>query len=142
VRMVTGDAKETATAIAVKIGLCTKEEASQEGTVWIGKDFSAAVYDEVTDTIDFEACSKIWPKLRVMGRCEPRDKYASLDPPSTASEWRQCSSFAVPALLQKRTNNLILQTHAHTDLPPPPHPPPPPPTPIQVQPRERAHSRR
>jgi Ca2+ transporting ATPase len=75
VRMVTGDAKETATAIAVQIGLCTKEEAAEEGTVWIGKDFSALVYDEATDTLDFPAISKIWPKLRVMGRCEPRDKY-------------------------------------------------------------------
>eukprot|EP00038_Savillea_parva_P006458 m.163899 g.163899 ORF g.163899 m.163899 type:complete len:1320 (+) comp12355_c0_seq1:134-4093(+) len=75
VRMVTGDAKETATAIAIKIGLCTKEEALEEGTVWVGKDFSARVFDEATETIDFVECAKIWPKLKVMGRCEPRDKY-------------------------------------------------------------------
>ena len=75
VRMVTGDANETATAIAVKIGLCTKEEAAEEGTVWTGKDFTARVYNEETDTLNYTEISKIWPKLRVMGRCEPRDKF-------------------------------------------------------------------
>jgi len=78
VRMVTGDSPKTATAIALNIGLLTKDEAAnaeEGGYVMLGKDFENRVTtDPATGEVDWKEVSKIWPNLRVMGRCEPKHK--------------------------------------------------------------------
>ncbi|CAA9999124.1 unnamed protein product [Nesidiocoris tenuis] len=71
VRMVTGDNINTARSIATKCGIISPGDGS---LVLESKDFNKAIRDnngEVTQ----ELFDKVWPKLRVLARSSPTDKY-------------------------------------------------------------------
>lgn len=71
VRMVTGDNVNTATSIAMKCGIISP---SDDYLVLESKDFNAKIRDskgEVSQTL----FDKVWPKLRVLARSSPQDKY-------------------------------------------------------------------
>lgn len=71
VRMVTGDNVNTARSIAVKCGIMRPHE---DYLVLEGKEFNRLIRDssgEVQQTL----MDKVWPKLRVLARSSPTDKY-------------------------------------------------------------------
>uniref|UniRef100_A0AC35GDQ2 Cation-transporting P-type ATPase N-terminal domain-containing protein n=1 Tax=Panagrolaimus sp. PS1159 TaxID=55785 RepID=A0AC35GDQ2_9BILA len=71
VRMVTGDNINTARAIAMSCGILKPEEDS---IALEGKDFNERIRDkngEVSQT----KLDALWPKLRVLARAQPTDKY-------------------------------------------------------------------
>ena len=74
VRMVTGDNIKTAMAIAGKCGILPKEKRdffiSMEGP-----EFRERCVDETTEKLKQEEFDKIWPRLRVLARSRPKDKY-------------------------------------------------------------------
>eukprot|EP00052_Salpingoeca_macrocollata_P027037 m.254621 g.254621 ORF g.254621 m.254621 type:complete len:1271 (-) comp22682_c3_seq6:83-3895(-) len=70
VRMVTGDNMITARAIAYNCGII---QPGDDSLVLEGPDFRRMVVKD--DKVDHEALAKIWQRLRVIGRCSPRDKY-------------------------------------------------------------------
>ncbi|EDQ88387.1 uncharacterized protein MONBRDRAFT_9247 [Monosiga brevicollis MX1] len=73
VRMVTGDNMITARAIAINCGIITEEEDG-DGVVMEGPDFRRRVVRD-DGSLDFDEINRIAPKLRVMGRCSPSDKF-------------------------------------------------------------------
>lgn len=70
--MVTGDNKETARAIALNCGIITKEQA--ENCVWEGREFRELVVRE-DESLNQKKLEEIAPKILVMARCSPTDKY-------------------------------------------------------------------
>ena len=72
VRMVTGDNIQTARAIAKKCGILTSDDG--EGSVMDGKTFRERVLDRDENIIQDEF-DKVWPKLRVLARSTPMDKF-------------------------------------------------------------------
>ncbi len=73
VRMVTGDNINTALAIAHKCGILPKEK-SDHFIAMEGPEFRKRVLDNNGRIIP-EEFDKIWPRLRVLARSQPKDKY-------------------------------------------------------------------
>lgn len=71
VRMVTGDNINTARSIATNCGILRPGE---DFIALEGKDFNARIRDEKGE-ISQEKLDAIWPKLRVLARAQPSDKY-------------------------------------------------------------------
>ncbi|CAL8369267.1 unnamed protein product [Lota lota] len=87
VRMVTGDNINTARAIAGKCGII---QPGDDFLCMEGKDFNRRIRNEKGE-IEQERIDKIWPKLRVLARSSPSDKYILVKGiiESTALEQRQ-----------------------------------------------------
>ena len=74
VRMLTGDSPATAAAIARECGILPAGPA-QPGAIVTGREFRAAVQPGGPDALpDVAAFWVLWPTLRVLARCSPRDK--------------------------------------------------------------------
>lgn len=71
VRMVTGDNVNTARSIAIKCGIL---KPNDDFLVIEGKEFNRRIRDE-SGQIRQELIDKLWPKIRVMARSSPEDKY-------------------------------------------------------------------
>ncbi|CAD5228581.1 unnamed protein product [Bursaphelenchus xylophilus] len=71
VRMVTGDNINTARAIATSCGILRPGE---DFIALEGKDFNARIRDE-NGEVSQAKLDQIWPKLRVLARAQPSDKY-------------------------------------------------------------------
>ncbi len=72
VRMVTGDNVNTARTIAIECGIV--EEDAGEGCVLEGWQLEASVKDELGH-FSQERFDSIWPRLRVLARSSPQNKY-------------------------------------------------------------------
>jgi len=72
VRMVTGDNINTARAIATKCGII---KSGDNFLVLEGKEFNKRIRDPHTNEIRQDLLDKIWPRLRVLARSQPIDKY-------------------------------------------------------------------
>lgn len=71
VRMVTGDNINTARSIATACGIL---KPGEDFIALEGKEFNARIRDE-TGEVSQEKLDQIWPKLRVLARAQPSDKY-------------------------------------------------------------------
>ncbi|TMW48246.1 hypothetical protein DOY81_006672 [Sarcophaga bullata] len=71
VRMVTGDNINTARSIASKCGIL---KPSEDFLILEGKEFNKRIRDSNGD-IQQHLIDKVWPKLRVLARSSPTDKY-------------------------------------------------------------------
>merc|ERR1719362_807384 len=71
VRMVTGDNINTARAIATKCGIIKPGDNS---LVMEGKEFNRLIRD-ANDNVSQQKLDQIWPKLKVLARSQPVDKY-------------------------------------------------------------------
>ncbi|XP_034836743.1 plasma membrane calcium-transporting ATPase 2 [Maniola hyperantus] len=71
VRMVTGDNVNTARSIAVKCGIL---KPSDDFLVLEGKEFNTRIRD-ANGEVQQHLLDKVWPKLRVLARSSPTDKY-------------------------------------------------------------------
>ena len=71
VRMVTGDNINTARSIATACGILRPGE---DFIALEGKDFNAKIRDE-NGEVSQEKLDQIWPKLRVLARAQPTDKF-------------------------------------------------------------------
>ncbi|XP_017791251.1 PREDICTED: plasma membrane calcium-transporting ATPase 3 isoform X3 [Habropoda laboriosa] len=71
VRMVTGDNINTARSIALKCGILKPNE---DFLVLEGKDFNRKIRDN-NGEVQQHLLDKVWPKLRVLARSSPTDKY-------------------------------------------------------------------
>nr|CDS30090.2 plasma membrane calcium transporting ATPase [Hymenolepis microstoma] len=75
VRMVTGDNVETARSIATKCGILTESNEHNDGVVMDGREFNRRIRHPVTGHVSQENFDKVWPRLRVLARSTPQDKY-------------------------------------------------------------------
>lgn len=71
VRMVTGDNANTARSIALKCGIL---QPNDEFLVIEGKEFNKRIRDD-KGVIQQDLIDQLWPKIRVMARSSPEDKY-------------------------------------------------------------------
>ncbi|KAM7341368.1 plasma membrane calcium-transporting ATPase 3 isoform 4-T4 [Cochliomyia hominivorax] len=71
VRMVTGDNVNTARSIAMKCGIL---KPNDDFLILEGKEFNRRIRDSNGD-IQQHLIDKVWPKLRVLARSSPTDKY-------------------------------------------------------------------
>ncbi|XP_045126514.1 plasma membrane calcium-transporting ATPase 4-like [Portunus trituberculatus] len=71
VRMVTGDNVNTARAIASKCGILRPKD---DGLVMDSRQFNTMVKDE-NGEVSQDLIDKVWPRLRVLARSSPQDKY-------------------------------------------------------------------
>ena len=71
VRMVTGDNVNTARSIAMKCGILTPGE---DFLVLEGKEFNRRIKD-ADGVVQQHLFDKVWPRLRVLARSSPSDKY-------------------------------------------------------------------
>ncbi|ROT70122.1 calcium-translocating P-type ATPase, PMCA-type, partial [Penaeus vannamei] len=71
VRMVTGDNINTARSIATKCGILTPNDT---GFVLDSKEFNQKIRDEKGE-VSQEMFDQVWPRLRVLARSSPQDKY-------------------------------------------------------------------
>ncbi|KAF5288510.1 hypothetical protein FQR65_LT12015 [Abscondita terminalis] len=71
VRMVTGDNINTARSIATKCGIIKPNE---DFLILEGKEFNRRIRDS-TGEVQQHLLDKVWPKLRVLARSSPTDKY-------------------------------------------------------------------
>ncbi len=71
VRMVTGDNVNTARSIARQCGIIS---ANDDFLVLEGKEFNQRIKDEQGNVVQ-EKVDAIWPRLRVLARSSPQDKY-------------------------------------------------------------------
>ena len=71
VRMVTGDNVNTATSIALKCGII---KPGDDFLILESKDFNKKIRDS-TGEVSQDLLDKVWPKLRVLARSSPQDKY-------------------------------------------------------------------
>ncbi|XP_017051462.1 plasma membrane calcium-transporting ATPase 2 isoform X5 [Drosophila ficusphila] len=87
VRMVTGDNINTARSIASKCGIL---RANDDFLILEGKEFNRRIRDNNGD-IQQHLIDKVWPKLRVLARSSPTDKYTLVKGiiDSTVSENRE-----------------------------------------------------
>ncbi|EGB12861.1 hypothetical protein AURANDRAFT_19161, partial [Aureococcus anophagefferens] len=86
VRMCTGDALATAVAISAQCGILRPQDLEplpgggsgpKKNFAMTGAEFDERVHDAKGDKIiDMAAFDAIWPKLRVLARCQPEDKLA------------------------------------------------------------------
>eukprot|EP00731_Ephydatia_muelleri_P021863 Em0014g454a len=75
VRMVTGDNLDTAKAIAEKCGIIQRDSAYM---VMEGKDFNKKIRDYGGKIVQMKM-DAIWPRLLVLARSSPKDKYTLVD---------------------------------------------------------------
>lgn len=71
VRMVTGDNVNTARSIAIKCGIVTPGE---DWLILEGKEFNKRIRD-ANGEVQQHLFDKVWPRLRVLARSSPSDKY-------------------------------------------------------------------
>ena len=71
VRMVTGDNVNTARSIALKCGIINPKE---DFLVLDGQQFNESIRDS-SGAVDQDKFDKVWPRLRVLARSSPSDKY-------------------------------------------------------------------
>lgn len=71
VRMVTGDNINTARSIAIKCGIITPTD---DYLIMDGKEFNKRIRDN-QGNIQQHLLDKVWPRLRVLARSSPADKY-------------------------------------------------------------------
>ncbi|XP_041984216.1 plasma membrane calcium-transporting ATPase 2 isoform X4 [Aricia agestis] len=71
VRMVTGDNVNTARSIAVKCGIL---KPTDDFLILEGKEFNSRIRD-ANGEVQQHLIDKVWPKLRVLARSSPTDKY-------------------------------------------------------------------
>ncbi|KFD50022.1 hypothetical protein M513_09115 [Trichuris suis] len=71
VRMVTGDNVNTARAIAMQCGII---EPGSDFLILEGRDFNARIRDKKGE-VRQELLDQVWPRLRVLARSSPTDKY-------------------------------------------------------------------
>lgn len=71
VRMVTGDNVNTARSIAMQCGII---KPGDEFLILEGREFNARIRDENGD-VRQELLDRVWPRLRVLARSSPTDKY-------------------------------------------------------------------
>lgn len=71
VRMITGDNVNTARSIATKCGII---KPNQDFLILEGKELNRLIRNE-NGVVDQQLFDKIWPKLRVVARASPTDKY-------------------------------------------------------------------
>lgn len=71
VRMVTGDNVNTARSIAMKCGILNPNE---DFLVIEGKEFNKRIKD-ANGVVQQALFDKVWPRLRVLARSSPSDKY-------------------------------------------------------------------
>jgi Ca2+ transporting ATPase len=71
VRMVTGDNINTATSIAMKCGII---KPGDDFLILESKDFNKRIKDEHGE-VKQELFDQVWPRLRVLARSSPQDKY-------------------------------------------------------------------
>jgi P-type Ca2+ transporter type 2B len=71
VRMVTGDNINTARSIATTCGIL---KPGEDFLALEGKDFNERIRDEDGEVVQ-EKLDQIWPRLRVLARAQPTDKY-------------------------------------------------------------------
>ncbi|XP_031778696.1 plasma membrane calcium-transporting ATPase 2 isoform X4 [Nasonia vitripennis] len=71
VRMVTGDNVNTARSIALKCGIL---KPSEDFLILEGKEFNKRIRDSHGE-VQQHLLDKVWPKLRVLARSSPTDKY-------------------------------------------------------------------
>nr|UYR00237.1 plasma membrane calcium-transporting ATPase [Plectrocnemia conspersa] len=71
VRMVTGDNVNTARSIATKCGII---KPTDDFIIIEGKEFNRRIRD-ANGTVQQHLLDKVWPKLRVLARSSPTDKY-------------------------------------------------------------------
>jgi P-type E1-E2 ATPase len=69
--MITGDNIKTATSIALKCGIVSPGD---DFLILESKEFNARIRDE-TGQVKQELLDKVWPRLRVLARSSPQDKY-------------------------------------------------------------------
>uniref|UniRef100_A0A1I8HC96 Calcium-transporting ATPase n=1 Tax=Macrostomum lignano TaxID=282301 RepID=A0A1I8HC96_9PLAT len=72
VRMVTGDNVNTARSIAGKCGILRPGE---NFLVLEGREFNKQIRDPATGQVTQERFNQVWPRLRVLARSSPQDKY-------------------------------------------------------------------
>ncbi|ESO99441.1 hypothetical protein LOTGIDRAFT_186814 [Lottia gigantea] len=72
VRMVTGDNVNTARSIATKCGIL---KPGEDFLVLEGKEFNRLIRDQSSGEVRQDLLDEIWPKLRVLARSSPQDKY-------------------------------------------------------------------
>jgi Ca2+ transporting ATPase len=72
VRMVTGDNINTARSIAMKCGIIKHGE---DFLVLEGKEFNRRIRETPDSPVKQELLDKVWPRLRVLARSSPQDKY-------------------------------------------------------------------
>ncbi|XP_065319126.1 plasma membrane calcium-transporting ATPase 2-like [Gordionus sp. m RMFG-2023] len=72
VRMVTGDNINTARSIATKCGILTPND--QNFLILEGKDFNSRIRNTQGE-VEQALVDEIWPRLRVLARSSPQDKY-------------------------------------------------------------------
>ncbi|KAM7538138.1 hypothetical protein Aperf_G00000064693 [Anoplocephala perfoliata] len=75
VRMVTGDNLETARSIASKCGILKESTEYTDGVVMDGREFNRRIRHPATGQVSQECFDKVWPRLRVLARSTPQDKY-------------------------------------------------------------------
>nr|CAH7742167.1 unnamed protein product [Callosobruchus chinensis] len=87
VRMVTGDNLNTARSIAIKCGIVKPNE---DFLILEGKEFNRRIRDSAGE-VQQHLIDKVWPKLRVLARSSPTDKYTLVKGiiDSTVSENRE-----------------------------------------------------
>lgn len=71
--MVTGDNINTARSVALSCGILKE---SNEFLAIEGREFNRRIRNHDTGEVDQELFDKLWPKLRVLARAQPSDKYA------------------------------------------------------------------
>ena len=69
--MVTGDNLKTATSIALKCGII---KPSDDFLILESKEFNKRIRDK-NGEVNQELLDKVWPRLRVLARSSPQDKY-------------------------------------------------------------------
>ncbi|XP_050411569.1 plasma membrane calcium-transporting ATPase 2 isoform X1 [Patella vulgata] len=72
VRMVTGDNVNTARSIATKCGIL---KPGEDFLVLEGKEFNRLIRDPSSGEVRQELLDDVWPRLRVLARSSPQDKY-------------------------------------------------------------------
>ena len=72
VRMITGDNLNTATSIALKCGIIKPNE---DFLILESKEFNKRIRDSKTGEVDQKLLDKVWPRLRVLARSSPQDKF-------------------------------------------------------------------
>ncbi|KAL1460917.1 hypothetical protein WDU94_012853 [Cyamophila willieti] len=71
IRMITGDNINTARAIATKCGIL---KPGEDNVILEGKEFNRQIRDSEGE-VQQSLLDKVWPKLRVLARASPKDKY-------------------------------------------------------------------
>ena len=69
--MVTGDNINTARSIAIKCGII---EPGSDSLILEGKEFNRLIRDQ-RGVVQQDLIDQVWPKLRVLARSSPSDKY-------------------------------------------------------------------